>query len=236
MKKMTRWTIGLGLALVLAGALHTAAWAQMGPPGGPGPQAGPGAQAGPMMGCQPLWNLGFPRTLDPLTIDQAVEATQKYLTFAGRGNPDLVPAKVIDFTNHFQVTVKEQSTGANAFNVVIDKLATGAVCWEPGANVLWNTKYHPGQGPGPMHGPPFGPAPTTQMTVTAERAKELAQKFLNVFLPGTTVDTEVDTFYGFYDLFVLKDGKIVGELSVDGRLGSVWYHTWHGPFVALKKL
>lgn len=227
--------VGLWLALMLAGTLSVTAWAQMGPPGGPGPMAGAGAQPGPMMGCQALGNLGFPRTPDPLIIDQAVEAAQRYLTFGGRGNPDLVPAKAMDFTNHFQVTIKEKSTGANAFNLIVDKLTTGAVCWEPGPNMMWNTKYR-FMGWGHMQGPPWwSGTPTTQMPITPERAKQLAQGFLTVYMSGTTVGEEVSIFYGFYDLYVVKDGKIVGELSVNGYTGWVWYQTWHGPFVTMKK-
>ncbi len=213
--------------LMLVGMLGTTAWAQMGPP-----MMGPGQ----MMGCRALWNMGFPQAPTPLTIDQAVEVTQKYLILFG--NPDLAAAKVIDFTNHFQATVKEKSTGANAFTLLIDKLTTGAVCFEPGPNMMWNTKYQI-MGWGHMHGPPWSwwpRVPTTQMPVTLEQAKQLAQNFLNAYLPGTTVDAEVDTFYGFYDLRVLKDGKIFGELSINGYTGWVWYHTWHGPFVAVKKL
>lgn len=236
MKQMAkrRSIVGLGLALVLAWTLAVTALAQMGPPGGPGPMAGLGAQLGPMMGCQALWNLGFPRTPNPLTIDQVIEAVQKYLILLR--NPDLVLSEVIDFTNHFQARVKEKSTGANAFNLLVDKLSTGAVCWEPGPNMMWNTKYR-FMGWGHMHGPPWWlGTPTTQMPITPERAKQLAQSFLNLSMPGTTVGEEVEIFYGFYDLYVAKDGKILGELSVNGYTGLVWYQTWHGPFVAVKRL
>jgi hypothetical protein len=225
--------IGMVMAVLLS---STTGWAQMmAPPAGMGPQTNQGP--GMMMGCQALWNMGFPRTATPLTIDQAAEATQKYLIQLR--NPDLAPVKITDFTNHFQATIKERSTGANAFSLLIDKLSTGAVCYEPGPNMMWNTKYR-GMGMGmggPMQGIPWLPAPTTQMPVTVDQAKQAGQNFLNAYLPGTTIDTEVDTFYGFYDLRVLKDGKVIGELSVNGyNVAWAWYHTWHGSFVAMKKL
>lgn len=227
-------TIARSIALVVATLLlSVTAWAQMGGggPAGPMSQGGPG----PMMGCRALWSLGFPQTPTPLTIDQAIVATQQYLAFVG--NPDLVAAKVIDFTNHFDVVVKEKSTGAGAFTLLIDKLTTGSVCWEPGPNTMWNTKY--GMGWGHMHGPPWSwwpTVPTTQMPVTAEQAKQSAQSFLDAYLPGTTVSAEVDTFYGFYDVFVMRDDKIISMLSVNGYTGWVWYYTWHGPFVDMKVL
>jgi hypothetical protein len=30
----------------------------------------------------------------------------------------------------------------------------------------------------------------------------------------------------------LKDGRIDGMLSVNGSTGAVWYHNWHGAFIA----
>ncbi|OGF57047.1 MAG: hypothetical protein A2Z21_10275 [Candidatus Fraserbacteria bacterium RBG_16_55_9] len=209
--------------------LSVTAWAQMGQMGSA--QGGPGD----MMGCRALWSLGFPQAPTPLTIDQAVTATQQYLILLG--NPDLVAAKVIDFTNHFEVIVNEKSSGAGAFSLLIDRFSTGAVCFEPGPNMMWNTKYRMGWGH--MQGPPWSwwpGVPTTQMPVTPEQAKQLAQSFLNAYLPGTTVGTDIDTFYGFYDLYVLKDGQIVGMMSVNGYTSTIWYYTWHGPFVEMKKL
>ena len=187
-----------------------------------------------MMSCQALWSMGFPQASTALTMDQAAEAAQKYLALFG--NLDLVPARIVDFTNHFQATVRERSTGANAFTLLIDKFTTGSVCWEPGPNMMWNTKYR-AMGWGHMQGLPWwSGAPTTQMPVTTEQARQLTQGFLNAYLPETTVDPAVDTFYGFYDLYVRKDDKIIGMLSVNGYTGLVWYHTWHGPFMDMKTL
>lgn len=216
--------VGLALTVLLFSAT---AWAQMGQMGSA--QGGPGD----MMGCRALGSLGLPQTPAQLTIDQAADATRQYLTLFG--NPDLVPAKIIDFTNHFDVLVKEKSSGAGAFTLLIDKLSTGAVCFEPGPNVMWNSKY--GMGGSGMHGPPWWPAqPTTQMPVTVDQARQLARSFLNTYLPGATVDAQVDTLYGFYTLYALKDGQIFGMLSVNGYTGTIWYCTWHGPFVAMKQL
>ena len=33
--------------------------------------------------------------------------------------------------------------------------------------------------------------------------------------------------------YFLKDGEIEGMLSVHGSSGDVWYHSWHGDFVAM---
>jgi len=139
--------------------------------------------------------------------------------------------------------VKEKS-GAGAFEVLVNKY-NGYVYPEMGPNMMWNTKYgHMGAGvfggPGGMMGGGwFGYGgqgqqnvqPTTQMPVTPEQAKAKAKAYLDQYLPGTTTE-EPDTFYGYYTLHTLKDGKISGMLSVNGYTGAVWYHTWHGDFIS----
>jgi hypothetical protein len=79
--------------------------------------------------------------------------------------------------------------------------------------------------------------PVAEMSVTAEKAIEKAQKFLDARLPGTKVAEEADTFYGYYTIHVLTDdGNIYGMLSVNGYTGQVWYHRWHGGFAGMKEL
>ena len=73
--------------------------------------------------------------------------------------------------------------------------------------------------------------PDNDMPVSTERARDLAQGKLDSTLPGTTVDEEVDVFYGYYTIHTLRDGEVVGMVSVNGYTGQVWLHTWHGEFV-----
>jgi len=58
---------------------------------------------------------------------------------------------------------------------------------------------------------------------------------LKGYLPGSKAD-EVEPFYGYYTIHVLKDGAIYGMLSVNGYTGQVWYHFWHGPFLGMREL
>ena len=74
-------------------------------------------------------------------------------------------------------------------------------------------------------------APTADMSVNARRAAEYAQQWLDVNFPGTEVE-EPSTFYGYYTIDFSSDGRIIGMLSVEGYSGDVWYHTWHGNFIA----
>jgi hypothetical protein len=70
------------------------------------------------------------------------------------------------------------------------------------------------------------------MTLSPQEAQEVAQRWLDANLPGRTAG-DADEFYGHYTLRFLNDGQIEGMLSVHGSSGEVWYHSWHGDFVAL---
>jgi hypothetical protein len=107
------------------------------------------------------------------------------------------------------------------------------VCSSDLPNMMWNTKYS--QMAWMMGGFWFG-SPSTKMTVSVEQARAKATEFLKQYLPSTTLESATDTFYGYYNIDVLENGKTYGMLSVNGSTGAVWYHTWHGEFIAAKEL
>lgn len=202
------------------------------------------------------WGWNGPVNSTPITLDQAVSAARNYVS--AYNNSNLALDEIIEFSNHFYVSVKEKNTGLGAFEILVDRFS-GYVRPEPGPNMMWNTKY--GQmggrvgmmggggvmGRGGMMGG-FGGgmsgrrwsnpanAPTTPMPVTSALARNNAQLYLNQILPGAVLDESTDTFYGYYTIEVVKDGKILGMLSVNGYSGQVWYHTWHGTVVQEKEL
>lgn len=77
--------------------------------------------------------------------------------------------------------------------------------------------------------------PTANMTVTKDQARTIAENYLKTYLPGASTE-DPDVFYGYYTIHILKDGKIYGMLSVNGYNGQVWYHSWHGQLIQMKKL
>ena len=83
----------------------------------------------------------------------------------------------------------------------------------------------------------MGSIPSTEsiaeMTVTSEQSVESAQSFLDAILPGFEADEHADPFYGYYTLHILKVGKTVGMLSVNGYTLQVFPHTWHGEFIEM---
>jgi hypothetical protein len=238
MKNRTLALVGAGLlagALVL-GAVGTAMAQSTGPfgPGGmmgggygygPGGMMGGGYGPGMMRGGYgPGGMMGtWPRTAATATplagIADAQKAFQAYVDRTG--NADLTLDEVLQFQQNFYAEVKEKSTGTGAFELLADP-RTGAVFPEFGPNMMWNTKY--GHMPGWAQ-------QSGQQTVTADQAKTDAQQWLGANQPGSTTETP-DTFYGYYTLHIMKDGKVTGMLSVNAYTGQVWYHTWHGAFVA----
>ncbi len=163
----------------------------------------------------------------PLTIEQAADSVQRYLNAYGG---KLVLTEVMNFAWNYYAEVEEKDTGIHAMELLIDKY-TGQVSPEMGPNVMWNTKYSMMGGMMGNYGK--GPA-TADMPVSADRAKTVAQQYLDTTMPGLTV-AEADKFYGYYTLHTLKDGQVEGMLSVNGYTRAVWYHSWHGPFNDMKE-
>lgn len=196
------------------------------PPGhmmGPGGMMGPwGRGPGSMMGPGEPYRSGGQR----ISMERAIEIVENYLR--ARSDPDLEAKEIMEFSYNFYVEFSEKSTGIHAFEALIDPY-TGDMYPEPGPNMMWNTKY------GMMSGMMWStPSPSTLMTVTEEEAVKYAQEFLNNYLPGAKAN-EAERFYGYYTLHVVKDEQIYGMLSVNGYTGQVWYHFWHGQFIAMKE-
>lgn len=166
----------------------------------------------------------------------------------GYGNPNLEVAEVMEFANNYYAEVKERDTGIGAMELLINRPGS-RVYAEPGPNMMWNTKYGMmagGRGMGGMMGPGgrgmmggYSSAPPRnsqgdKMPVSPDRARKIADTYLSRVSPGTTAE-EPTRFYGYYTIDTEKDGKTTGMLSVNGYSGEVWYHSWHGPFVAMEE-
>ncbi|HEX2909916.1 MAG TPA: hypothetical protein VH186_03845 [Chloroflexia bacterium] len=72
-----------------------------------------------------------------------------------------------------------------------------------------------------------------KMSVTADKALQIAQSYLDKAYPGVKTMQKADEFPGYYTVDVQLNGKISGMLSVNGYTGQVWYHTWHGQFLQM---
>jgi hypothetical protein len=185
----------------------------------------------------------------PLAIEEAETAVEAYLS--ALNDDDLALGELMIFDNHAYAQVIEESTGIGAFEALVDP-ATQAVFSEPGPNMMWNLKYgHMGGLDGfGMNGMMGGPAfqtrggmmagPTVadispEMPVTAEEAVEVAQNYLDSYLPGAEAEDAADAFYGYYTIHILREDQTVGMLSVNGYTRQVFPHTWHGDFVEMQE-
>jgi hypothetical protein len=186
------------------------------------PGAGPGG-----WGAMPCDSQSYssPGAGNVLSLEEAEAAAAGYLDRLGYTGLHL--AEVMEFEHNFYAIVAEEDTGIGAMELLVDK-ASGAVGPEPGPNMMWNAKY------GMHRGARTGGFATAEMTLTPAEAEEMARVWLDANLPGRT-EGEVDQFYGYYTLHYLKDGEIEGMLSVHGRSGDVWYHSWHGDFIAMSE-
>ncbi len=194
---------------------------------------GPGMMGGGMMGGYYSGNVNPNAT--PITLDQAVTRAQQYV--ASLNNSDLQLVEVEEYADNFYGVVREKSTAIDAFQFLMDKYS-GAVYPEMGPNMMWNTKYspmarmtlapHASAGVGGF----WNNAPSAKMPISMTQAHDDAAQFLKTYLPNTIVEDQGDTFYGYYNFDVMQNDETFGMLSVNGYTGQVWYHTWHGGFIA----
>lgn len=128
--------------------------------------------------------------------------------------------EVMRFSNGYYAELT--STGGRLATEVLINPADGGVSLEYGPAMMWNTVYG-------MH--PFGDAPAR---VSAAQARQLAATWLRT--QGSAVTTgEPDVFPGYYTMHTLTNGHITGMLSVNATTGAVWYHSWHGRYIAMSE-
>ncbi|MEE8389866.1 MAG: hypothetical protein V3S14_03590 [Anaerolineae bacterium] len=162
-----------------------------------------------------------------LTLEDAHEIVAQYVT--SLGYTDLKVADVMEFERNFYAIVQESDTGIGAMELLLDKW-THVVGPEMGPNMMWNGRYG-------MHGHSGMMGGASEHNILSpEEALEIAQRWLNIYQSGVTVEEHADPFYGYYTVHTLKDGEIEGMLSVHGSTGQVWYHTWHGAFIHMLEL
>lgn len=122
----------------------------------------------------------------------------------------LKPGEIMQFTRNFYVELKD-SAGASVTEVLVNP-ANGAVTGEPGPAMMWASS-------------------SRTAAVTADKATAIAASWLAANRAGETVG-KIDAYPGYYTVDTMVAGRTAGMLSVNATTGAVWYHTWHGSFVA----
>jgi len=157
------------------------------------------------------------------SLEEVQEAMESYVERLGYTG--LYVTEVMEFERNYYAIVAEEETGIGVVELLMDK-GSGAVGPEPGPNMMWNSKY------GMHRGGMMGGYTTGEVTLSPEEAEEIAQRWLDANRLGRTAG-EADPFYGYYTLHFLNGDQIEGMLSVHGSTGDVWYHSWHGDFIAM---
>ena len=216
------WTVLVTASLLLVGSAAFAlsgSWQSTPTPGGAGAQPtsyangtvpgrgnpGQGGRmgGGSMMGTR-VWLNG-----DGVQVTTIAQARARAVQAGNQSG--LHPGEVMQFSDNFYVELKA-ADGASAAEVLVDP-ATGAVFTEYGPAMMWTT----------------GTAP---YAISTDRATAIANAWLQANAAGQTVSGMTDLFPGHYTMDTIAGGNTVGMLSVNATTGAVWYHTWHGTFIA----
>ena len=137
----------------------------------------------------------------------------------------LHPGEVMWFDNGFYVELKD-AAGKPATEVIVDP-RTGAVTTEPGPAMMWNTRTG-------MHQRARGAnAGTATSDTTQAQARSIGTSWLAANKPGTTIGS-IAAYPGYFTLDLRRGGVVSGMMSVNSTSGAVWYHTWHGTFIAMQ--
>jgi hypothetical protein len=182
--------------------------------GGQGQRSGAGMMGGSSMGMAGsmgmVWLSG-----DGVAVSGIPAARARAATAAAPVG--LHPGEVIWFDNGFYVELKD-AAGKPATEVIVDP-RTGTVSTEPGPAMMWNTRFG-------MHarGGDAG-------AVDATKAREVATSWLAANQAGTTIGS-MDAYPGYFTIDLKRGGTVSGMMSVSSVTGAVWYHTWHGAFIA----
>ena len=231
--------LALGGVLVLA--LTFAVMALAAPPR----HAASPSSSPPMMGGMLAGNVSSTANQSsPSTLAAVRGKVESWLH--ARGFARLRVSEVMAFSNNNYVAI-EDARGRPAFEL----LTARGLNWlmEEPPSMMWNTRYgmmrgYGGSwsgmgsmmGCGMMAGSCKGWYGAGQGKVTSfSEAARVAARWLAESRPSEQVDPDaagMGRFPGYYTLDTTRRGKTAGMLSVNASTGAVWYHGWHGRFIA----
>lgn len=159
---------------------------------------------------------------DRTPVVDLVGAREQAQVFATELRPGLEVGEVMQFDRQYYAELVE-ADGSLATEVLIDPVS-GDVQIELGPARMWNTRYGMmGRG-------------GSDLRISATEAQRIADEWLAGQDGGEGLTAAAgDAFPGYYTLHTLREGKVDGMLSVNATSGDVWYHSWHGTFVAMSE-
>ncbi len=158
----------------------------------------------------------------PVTdINDAKRRTMEYVQSLGLR--DLALKRVIAFKNYYYVYVKEAETGRTAFALKLIKLGEFSLKKFPSMypQMMWNNKY--------SHRAKRDDVNIEKMTMSSTTAKFIAIEVVNQLGESYSVSKNFDVYYGFYEFIVFKNKVAVGEISINGDSGKVFFKMYTSP-------
>jgi hypothetical protein len=244
--------IGIGVTLLATTAVAAAVMVAMaagrstGMMGGPLGSAAHGAgMMGSAFGGSGGGGAGAAATRKPSSAQLTAVRNRIDGWLAASGFKGFTVAEVMTFTSNDYVAVYDPA-GKPAFELLTN-LRTNWVIEEP-PSMMWNSRYgvmgtarraiSPMMGGSMMGGSWNGwyGSAGSKVTTTAE-AVAVAKRWLAEASAGERVAADaggsaMGKFPGYYTFDTVVNGKTHGMLSVNASTGAVWYHGWHGAFLA----
>lgn len=160
--------------------------------------------------------------------------------------------EVMAFTTNDYVSVSDKA-GKPAFELLLAPDRSWLM--EEPASMMWNTRYgmlphtsgtlEPVPGLGMMWGtnmmgsvmgsPRSWYSGGTGAVTTIKRAVVVANRWLAKNRHGEVAESDGRGYPGYFTLDTTRNGKTFGMLSVNQVSGAIWYHGWHGTFLAEKQ-
>jgi hypothetical protein len=157
--------------------------------------------------------------------------------------------EVMAFTNNDYAAVSDKA-GKPAFELLVAPDRSWLM--EEPASMMWNTKY----GMLPHTSATLEPIPGLSMmwgtnmmgsvmgsphswysagagpVITVRQAATAANRWLAKMRPDERAESDGRAYPGYFTLDTTRNGKTAGMLSVNQVSGAIWYHGWHGNFLA----
>lgn len=151
------------------------------------------------------------------SFDDARRAADRFAQQRG-----LSTGEIMQFSDGYYAELLDPH-GRGATEILIDP-TSGFVRLEMGPAMMWNTTY------GMMATTPQ----SSLSSVSPDQALRIADRWLAQNFPGLHA-ADPTAFPGYYTLHTLRGDQVVGMMSVNTQTAAVWYHTWHGQFVAMQE-
>jgi len=131
--------------------------------------------------------------------------------------------RVVDFKKYYYVYFKETMTGKTAFAIKLNKLGTFSFKKFPSMypQMMWNEKYG--------HRAKSDLNYISAMTVTLDEAKKIALDVTSKLGASYSLTKNPDEYYGFYEFIVFQNKEAVGEISINGNTGKVFFKMYSIP-------